>query len=343
MSAPATDRLTRPDVVGALLAEVTGDERWRRPRATLIAGGKSNLTYLLASEAGELVLRRPPDGAVLATAHDMGREARVQRALAGTEVPVATILLVDDGDALGVPFYVMERVPGLVVRDALPAGFAPTRAGRHAVGAALVDTLADLHSVRPADVGLADFGRPDGFVPRQLRRWRQQWEASRDDEVAAVDELCTRLSTRVPASRAAGIVHGDYRLDNCVVDAHDHGRIAAVLDWELSTLGDPLTDVGMFAFYWADAAAVIPSLIAAVTHQPGFPTVDDVTERWSARTGIPIDDLGWYRAFAHFKFAVIAAGIHRRVQAGAMDGQDFGDLRAEIAATAESGLSLVPA
>ena len=173
-------------------------------------------------------------------------------------MPVPAIVAYDDGDLLGVPCYVMTRVPGLVIRDRLPAAFATGHAGRRALGYALADCLAELHAVDPAAVGLAGFGRPDGFVERQVRRWRAQWEASGDEPVPAVDELAARLAARIPASRAATIVHGDYRLDNCIIDGDNPGRVTAVLDWELSALGDPLTDLGLFLFYWESGPSVTP-------------------------------------------------------------------------------------
>jgi aminoglycoside phosphotransferase (APT) family kinase protein len=336
-----TRSLTRPDLLGPLLCQATGDDRWRQVEASLITGGKSNLTYLLRSPAGELVLRRPPSGAILATAHDMRREVRVQRALAGTTVPVPAIVAYDDGDLLGVPWYVMTRVPGLVIRDRLPAAFAASPAERRALGYALTDCLAELHAVDPAAVGLADFGRPDGFVERQVRRWRAQWEASADVPVPAVDELAGRLSARRPASPAATIAHGDYRLDNCVIDERDPGRVAAVLDWELSALGDPLTDLGLFLFYWESGPSLAPALVTSVPRLPGFPDGTEIARRWADRTGLPLDDLDWYRAFAHFKFAVITQGIKARVNAGVMGGQDFGDLTSAVANIAEAGLAVI--
>jgi aminoglycoside phosphotransferase (APT) family kinase protein len=263
-----TRSLTRPDLLGPMLSQATSDDRWRQVEASLITGGKSNLTYLLRSPAGELVLRRPPSGAILATAHDMRREVRVQRALAGTAVPVPAIVAYDDGNLLGVPCYVMTRVPGLVIRDRLPAGFATGPAGRRALAYALADCLAELHAVDPAAVGLADFGRPDGFVERQVRRWRAQWEASADVPVPAVDALAGRLAARIPASPAATIAHGDYRLDNCIIDSRDPVRVAAVLDWELSALGDPLTDLGLLLFYWESGPSVAPALVTSIPDSP---------------------------------------------------------------------------
>jgi aminoglycoside phosphotransferase (APT) family kinase protein len=332
--------LTRPAALGRLLSQAIGDDRWRQVEVELITGGKSNLTYLLRSPAGELILRRPPSGAVLATAHDMNREVRVQRALAGTAVPVPGIVLYDDGDLLGVPCYVMTKEDGLVIRgSSLPAGFAETRADRAALGGALAGCLAELHAIDPAGVGLAGFGRPDGFVERQVRRWRTQWEASADVPVPAVDELASQLAASIPVSPAPAIVHGDYRLDNCIVDARDPGRLTAVLDWELCSLGDPLTDLGMFLFYWESGSRVAPTLIPSIPALSGFPGGDELARLWAGRTGLPLDDLDWYRAFAHFKFAVITQGIKARVGAGAMGGQDFGDLTSAVTDTAEAGLA----
>ena len=183
------ENLTRLDLVGPALARALGDPGWERLEASLVSGGKSNLTFVLSSDAGEAVLRRPPDGPLLPRAHDMGREARVQRALAGTAVPVAAILLEDAGDLIGVPFYVMEKVDGYVIRGALPAGWAETAGERCAVADVLIDTLADLHAIDPDAIGLSGYGRPSGLGERQVRRWSDQWERSKSREVPAVDEL----------------------------------------------------------------------------------------------------------------------------------------------------------
>ncbi|MHA3704549.1 phosphotransferase family protein [Jatrophihabitans sp. YIM 134969] len=333
------DHLVPPGAVGAVLVAATGDARWAHPTATLLSGGKSNLTYALDSPAGTLVLRRPPSGDLLPTAHDMAREARVQRALAPTPVPVPRIVAVDDGEAFGVPFYVMERVAGHVVRGELPPGALTEPADRHRLGLRLADLLADLHAVDPEAVGLGDFGRPTGFLDRQVSRWRRQWAASRDDDVPAVDALAGVLAASVPESPPAAVVHGDLRLDNCVVG--DDGTVRAVLDWEMSTLGDPLTDVGLLAFYWRDPGEPQRSLIPGVTDRPGFPTRAEVLQRYATRAGRPVDDLHWYLGFAHFKFAVITQGIAARVRDGAMAGQDFGDLRDEVRTIAADGLAMM--
>jgi aminoglycoside phosphotransferase (APT) family kinase protein len=339
----SAEQLARPRALGARLAGALGDQRWRDLDATLIEGGKSNLTYLLTSAAGELVLRRPPAGEVLATAHDMGREARVQRALSGTAVPVPDVVHQEAADGLlGVPFYVMEKVDGLVIRDRLPDGYADDAASRVALTDALVDALAELHAVDPEAVGLGDYGRPAGFVERQLRRWRAQWDASKFDDLDDLDLLgaaLTQLAGRLPVERRSGLVHGDFRLDNCLMDAADPGRVAGVLDWELSTLGDPMTDLGMLLFYWREAGEPLPRLTPALSREPGFPGRDHVAERYAVRAGASLDDLAFYVAFAHFKFAIIAQGIAARVRAEAMAGQDFGDLDDEVRRIVAAGLT----
>lgn len=329
------------DRLGPALVEATGDTRWLDGRPELIGGGKSNLTFLLCSEAGELVLRRPPTGELLPSAHDMTREARVQRALAPTAVPTAAVVLADTGDLLGLPCYVMEKAPGHVVRGSLPTGYADDATQRHAIGTVFADTLAVLHSVDPQAVGLADYGRPEGFMARQVRRWTGQWEASRSHDVPEIDELGRRLARTVPTQQRSTIVHGDYRLDNVVLHPDEPGCITAVLDWELSTLGDPLTDLALLMLFWREEGEPELSLIPGVSHLPGFPRRSELLERYAAASGADVSEMDWYLAFAHFKFAVIAQGVSARSRAGAMGGQDFGDLDAEILGLGHRGLTLV--
>ncbi len=323
------------------LVEATDDDGWTDLRAELVSGGKSNLTFTLRSSAGELILRRPPTGELLPSAHDMGRESRVQAALADTAVPTAAIVLADDGDLLGFPFYVMEKIPGHVVRGDLPVGYASTPAERHAIGEGFVDTLAALHAVDFEAVGLADYGRPEGFMARQVRRWTGQWEAARFEPVAEIEELGARLAATVPTQQRTAIVHGDYRLDNVVLHPATPGRISAVLDWELSTLGNPLTDLGLLLLFWRDAGEPELSLIPGVSHLPGFPTRAQMLARYAKTADVDLSDMDWYLAFAHFKFAVIAQGVAARSRAGAMGGQDFGDLDAEILGLGQRGLTLL--
>ena len=337
----STAELVNLTALRARLVEETGNEAWGSAEAELISGGKSNLTFLLTSPAGELVLRRPPTGDLLPSAHDMGREARVQRALADTGVPVAAILLHDEGELVGRPCYVMEKVPGHIVRGELPGGYAETPEQRRAMAGVFIDVLADLHAVDHEAVGLGDYGRPAGFLERQVRRWTGQWEKSRTHDVPEVDELARRLAASIPAQQRSTIAHGDYRFDNVVFAPDDPGTIGAVLDWELSTIGDPLADVGMLMLFWREAGEKFPPLIPGVTNLPGFPSRAEVLERYAARSGADLSDLDPYIAFAHFKFAVIAQGVAVRSAAGAMGGQDFGNLDAEIRRLAVEGLELV--
>jgi aminoglycoside phosphotransferase (APT) family kinase protein len=331
-----------PETVGPLLAGVLHDPRWLGCDVALISGGKSNLTYRVACDAGEVVLRRPPLGHVLPTAHDMVREHRVLHALEGTAVPVPRVLHLGSADGpLGVEFYVMERVLGHVCRNALPPAYADGPEPRAAIGAALVDVLAELHSVDPAAVGLEGFGRPAGFVERQLRRWSQQWDASKTGELPALDELRDELVRTLPRQRAAAIVHGDYRLDNTILHPTLPGRIVAVLDWEMSTLGDPLTDLGTLLAYWSeatdDAVVAAARVMAPVTAAEGFPSRSEIVERYAVRTGFDVSGVEWYQAFAYFKLAVVCQGIAARAAGGAMLGSGFDDAQRIVAPLVAAG------
>ncbi|MEP9362136.1 phosphotransferase family protein [Nocardioides sp. CN2-186] len=341
VDAPDLLRLVPLDRLGPAIGEATGEPAWLHAEVGLISGGKSNLTFLLSSAAGEMILRRPPTGELLRSAHDMVREARVQAALADTKVPVARIVLADPGELIGIQCYVMDKVPGHVIRGNLPQDYAQTPAEREALSHAFVDTLAELHAVDPDTVGLGDYGRPEGFMARQVRRWNSQWRASASHEVAEIDELAQRLAATVPQQQRATIVHGDYRLDNVVLDTADPSRINAVLDWELSTLGNPLTDVALLSLFWIGPGERRLSLIPGVTHLPGFPTREQMLQRYAATSGADLADMAWYEAFAHFKFAVIAQGVQARARAGAMGGQDFGDLDDEILHLGRTGLVLL--
>jgi len=315
--------------------------------ASVIVGGKSNLTYAVDGAAVPLIVRRPPLGHVLASAHDMRREHRVIAALAGSGIPVPVAIdLVDDTETAtvtGTPFFVMERAPGrTITRRAQNAEF--TRAGIQAMSTALAEHLADLHAVDPAQVGLADFGRPDGYIDRQLKTWQRQLDASRSRETPTLDRLQQRLHDQVPASGPAAIVHGDYRLDNAlVVGTGDAPRISAILDWEMATLGDPLVDLGILGLYWnvADlpgAGRIVPS---AVDVDAGYPTFDALVEAYARRSGRSIPNLHWYRAFAAYKLAVILEGIHLRHSAGETVGAGFDRIGELVEPLASAGMEWV--
>jgi aminoglycoside phosphotransferase (APT) family kinase protein len=332
-----------PGLVGPHLAAALHDEQWADCRVELIAGGKSNLTFVVRSAAGEVVLRRPPLSHVLPTAHDMNREHTVISALRATPVPVPRTLLYrgEEESPLGAPFYVMERVLGHVCRDALPAGYADTVAERRAIGDRLVDVLADLHRVDAPAVGLGEFGHPEGFMARQIRRWGQQWEASKTADLPALDALRGELAERVPPPQAATIVHGDYRLDNTLLHPARAGEVVAVLDWEMSTLGDPLSDLGTTIMYWAQAddgdALAAVRVAEPVTAAEGFPSRAEVAARYAERTGFDVAELPFYVAFAFFKMAVVVQGIVARVAGGAMLGEGFEGMAERIEPLVELG------
>ncbi|MGW3104749.1 phosphotransferase family protein [Streptomyces sp. NPDC001100] len=302
----------------------------------LIEGGRSNLTYAVTDSTTKWVVRRPPLGHVLATAHDMKREHRVISALHPTNVPVPNpVLLCEDDEVLGAPFYVMEFVEGTPYRtvdELAPIGPERTRGAVFE----LVDTLVELHAVDPAEVGLADFGRPEGFLDRQLRRWGKQLAASRNRELAGVEELHAALGRRLPTSPAPTVVHGDYRLDNVLIGEDD--RIKAILDWEMSTLGDPLTDLGLLVMY--SIPLELPnSPISTTASAPGHPTPTELIERYAARSGRDVSSAAWYTAFAWFKLAVILEGIHYRYTLGQTVGRGFDRIGELVPVFIEHGLT----
>lgn len=300
----------------------------------LIAGGRSNLTYGITLDGGRrVVLRRPPLGHVLPTAHDMGREYRVLSALGrGTAVPVpATLAFCEDEAVIGARFYLMDFVEGRVLRtreDA--AGITPRQA--RGLSDALAEALAAIHTVDVEAVGLGDFGRPSGYMERQLKRWGKQWDSSQEavratgnvHDLPEYDRLVARLAERLPADAPARLVHGDFRLDNALARLEPHPEIAAVVDWEMSTLGDPLSDLGLTLVYWAEAADAEQLPVGAtITSAPGFLTRREFAGRYAELTGFDLADLDFYVAFACFKLAVILEGIHARYLQNATVGEGF--------------------
>jgi aminoglycoside phosphotransferase (APT) family kinase protein len=287
----------------------------------LIAGGRSNLTYRVTdAEGGAWVLRRPPMGHVLPTAHDMTREHKIMSALAPTDVPVPPIVgLCTDEQVNGAPFYVMDYVDGVVARDRVAAEGMSTEQRRQA-GRDVTDVLARIHAVDPDAVGLGDLGRKEGYIERQLKRWHSQWQQSQTRPLPAVDEVHDALVARVPPQGPAAIVHGDYRLDNCLLG--DDGRIAAVLDWELCTLGDPLADVGLLLVYWAEPGDPHPALLDAPTVLDGFPSRSELIDAYAAASGRDLSGIDYYVAFGYWKLACILEGVCARYKEGVMGGDD---------------------
>lgn len=334
--------------------DVAGLEAWlaeARPElvsgplsAQLITGGKSNLTYRIDGARVPLVVRRPPLGHVLASAHDMAREHRVISALNGSAVPVpSAVAIVDDtanARVTGTPFFVMKLVDGAVL--AHPAQNAVfTAGGLRQIGVSLAEILADLHGIDPGSIGLEDFGRGTGYLERQLRTWRRQLDASRSRETPALDGLQDALGERMPDDSRSGLVHGDYRLDNAIVAGEgDEPRIAAILDWEMSTIGDPLVDLGVFGMYWnIDELSGGRLFDSAVDLRAGYPGFDELVDAYAARVGRSIPDLGWYRGFAAYKLAVIAEGIHYRYQQHETVGDGFSRIGSMVEPLADDGLA----
>ncbi len=280
-----------------------------------LSGGSSNLTFRVRDDANDWVMRRPPMGRLLATANDMGREYAVQTALAGGDVPVApTVAMCHDADVIGAPFYLMQRLDGVVYDDADAVAHLD-EAQAAAAADELVDVLARLHAVDPSAVGLDDFGRPEGFLARQVARWQTQWDASKQAEIPAIDEVLARLERSIPPESAASIVHGDYSFNNTMWSREDPSRMIGVLDWEMSTLGDPLTDLGMLVMYWGDMGALLWRQRAPQPHRvnPGFPAADRLVERYAATSGRDVDRIDVYCVLAAVKIAVIVAGNQARI------------------------------
>lgn len=287
----------------------------------MITGGASNLTFRVTDRAGtKLVLRRPPTGHVLASAHDMAREHRIMAALQDTAVPVPPLVgLCQDEPVNGADFYVMDFVEGKIVFDRAD-GEAVEPALRPVMTNSLTDTLAALHAIDPDDVGLGDLGRKEDYCARQLRRWKRQIDEGSDRHMPLFHDLHERFVAGIPPQQGAGIVHGDYRMDNCMM-GHD-GSVAAVLDWELCTLGDVLADVAGMAMWWGDDPAAGGRLADVPTRAEGFGSRVDMLGRYALHSDRDVSDLPWYVAFQHWRLAAISEGVRVRFAAGAMGDQE---------------------
>ncbi|WP_425321049.1 phosphotransferase family protein [Actinoplanes teichomyceticus] len=300
--------------------------------AAMFAGGRSNLTYAVTDGTNRWVLRRPPLGHVLPTAHDMAREHRVLAALSRAGFPVPRpLLLCADTDVIGAPFYLMEHVDGTIYRDAAELAKIDLRR----LTLTLVDTLADLHALAPEEIGLGDFGRPEGFNARQVRRWKQQLDASRSRELSGIEELHARLAADIPAGGPGAVVHGDFRLDNVLIGPDL--AVNAVLDWEMSTLGDPLSDLALMLVYAGRPLLVRDGTPVAPLDLSGHPGLDEMAARYAARSGRDVGDLHWYVGFAAFKLAVILEGVHYRFTRGQTVGAGFDTVGAMVPELIEQG------
>jgi aminoglycoside phosphotransferase (APT) family kinase protein len=319
-----------------------------------VRGGHSNETFVVKRGAQQWVLRRPPRGPLLPTAHDVGREYRVLRALHGTAVPVPhPILYCDDPGVIGAPFYLMERLHGVVIRTVLPPAFETDPAACAGLGEELIDRLADLHAVDWQAAGLEGFSKPQGYLERQLRRWTGQLDASRTRPIPDLDAVTAWLQQNLPESGPATIVHGDYRLDNVMYAPEPPARILGIFDWEMATLGDPLADLGYLLSFWREAGDLPFDLgddSWRITEHPGFCTRAQLVQRYTARTGRRLDRLTFYVTLAIWKLAILLEGSYKRHLAGTTDDPFFASLETGVPALARraravcSGeLSVVPA
>jgi aminoglycoside phosphotransferase (APT) family kinase protein len=308
--------------------------------AELLHGGRSNLTYRLTDGNSSWVLRRPPLGTLTPSAHDMVREYQVVAGLGSTGVPVPrAVALGEDPSILGVPFSVVEYVPGRVIRTKDDLHTLPG-AEIARCACALMDVLAELHAVDPESVGLGGFGRPEGYLARQIRRWHDQWNRVRTRTLPDIETLHVRLADICPEESGASIVHGDYRIDNAILDAADAGTVRALVDWEMATLGDPLADVGLYLVYSDPAIDHILGGSAASTSER-LPATDDLVQRYAVTSRRDLGSLAFYQGLGYFKVAVIAEGIHARYTSGHTLGPGFDNVGQAVPLLAATGLNVL--
>ena len=300
--------------------------------ARLVAGGRSNLTYVMADSGQSWVVRRPPAAGLTASAHDMAREFRVTRALAQTDVPVPVpVALCEDTTVIGAPFTVVEFVQGQTIRIQEDlSGFDDTQVA--SCVESLVRSFATLHAVDHVGIGLGEFGRPDGYAARQLKRWSGQWAHVTEGSDGRAELLAKMLGERIPDQRHTSVVHGDFRIDNTLLGDRDPSKVEAIVDWELSTIGDPVADVAMMCVYRHPALDLILGAKAAWTSDR-LPSVEELASMYEAQGTIRLEHWEFHLALAYYKLAVIAQGIDHRYRAGATIGDGF-----DTAGEAVSGL-----
>ncbi|MEP6920769.1 MAG: phosphotransferase family protein [bacterium] len=322
----ALDNYLRTELGGSSEYELSGPIELQQ-----FPGGHSNLTYLVRYGAQEFVLRRPPLGPVAPTAHDMPREYKLLSVI-NPHFPLAPkpIILCEDTAVIGVPFYLMERRRGLIVRSEVPGEIGEDIGRRRRVSEAVVDTLVALHAVDILSTGVAEIGKPAGLVARQVNGWAERWQRSKTAELSDMEAVISWIKERIPAESAAGatIVHNDFKLDNLMLDPRDPARIVAVLDWEMSTVGDPLIDLGLVLTYWTMKAGSKESkektnALRAITNGPGWLTREEIIERYAAKTGRDLSRIVFYETFARFKVAVVIQQIYYRYVKGQTQDERF--------------------
>lgn len=305
-----------PDLTGPLLIE-------QFPK------GFSNLTYLIRLGDRELVLRRPPFGANIKSAHDMGREFRILSHLVNV-YPKAPkpFLYCDDEEVLGAPFYVMERLSGVILRPQMPPEMVPKPQLMGRIAEALIDNLVDLHAIDYHAAGLGDSGKPEGYVERQIAGWTKRYFRSKTDEIADMEQTAVWLAENQPKETGAALIHNDYKYDNLVLDSADWSRIIGVLDWEMATIGDPLMDLGTSLGYWvqADDQPALLALKFSPTNLPGNPTRDELIQRYAVNSGRDVSNLTFYYVYGLFKLAVIVQQIYYRYKKGYTQDPRFANL-----------------
>lgn len=330
------DELVDPDGLGRFLKENT-PEFGGGFEVERIGQGQSCLTFLIKGDTWEVVLRRPPRGDLPPTAFDVTREYRVMRALhdAKAQVPVPPpLVLCEDKEVIGAPFYLMQKVDGVIVRTELPTELS-SMDDRQRMGGELVDTLIALHQVDFRAIGLEGFGKPAGYLERQLRRMNQLWDLARSREIAEIDEVGAWLASNLPQQSGESIVHGDYKLDNVILAPVSPARIVAVIDWEISTIGDPLADLGWLLYFWRDASDTELGLASSsVTHMGGFPNRRSLLSRYRGERDLPESNILWYVALAGWKIAIIMEGSYKRFLAGVTDHPMFSLLDQAVPALA---------
>jgi aminoglycoside phosphotransferase (APT) family kinase protein len=323
------EALVPAQALGAFLDEHGTDGSGETPVVTKIGEGRSNLTFRVERGDRAWVLRRPPRGDLPETAHDMMREYRVLSGLADTPVRAPRPLVgCPDPNVIGVPFYLMEVVDGTVIRGAPPEQF--SEADRAEIGHEMVDALAELHLVQPAEVGLGELGKPEGYTARQVSRWSKQWTVMSTRPLPDIEAVRSWLEDNVPANAPAAIVHGDYKLDNVVFAPQAPARLLAIFDWEMATLGDPLADLGYLMMFWPEAHEDQIGGLPQPTQLPGFLPRADLIARYEQRTGFAMTDLNFYRTLALWKLAILTEGLYKRYLAGKADSDWFAILETAV-------------